>query len=78
MSMGNHQFFSGLTALKVLREMGCTLPMEIFFLGENDLSVENREVLLRLGNVKVIDLYILMDSRPEGWACKPFVMLLSS
>jgi alpha 1,3-mannosyltransferase len=65
----------------VLRQLNCKLPIQLFYNGDDDLGEENRQ-LLEWEGVEVIDVSILLDPlKPnslQGWAIKPFVMLMSS
>lgn len=77
-TMGDNQFYSGISTLKVLRARGCILPIEVFYLGNNDLSVDRQNQLLALENIKLVDMTPLTKNKLGGWACKPFVILFSS
>ncbi|KAJ3202685.1 ribosomal protein S14, S11 [Dinochytrium kinnereticum] len=58
---------------------GSTLPIEVFYNGDEDLPQQSAAELLTLPNVKVINLAMLMDSSlVSSWAIKPFAMLFSS
>jgi alpha 1,3-mannosyltransferase len=76
----NHAHFL-LTSIPSLRKLGCELPIEIFYLGERDLREDFRLELEALPGVTTRDLSIMVNDngwRLNGWAGKPFSVLLSS
>ncbi|KAG1448252.1 hypothetical protein G6F56_008998 [Rhizopus delemar] len=79
---GNGQFKFAATTIRVLREVLKTeLPIEVFFIREDDLSVAKRfylenefsDVTLRKLDQSIADEYTHFG----GWAMKPFAMLAS-
>ncbi|KAI1321797.1 hypothetical protein EDD11_000073 [Mortierella claussenii] len=81
MCVGNHHTKYARTALKTLREVvNSTLPVEIYYTGEYDLSPENRAWFEKFENVKTIDITTQIDNdilQLGGWAIKPFALLVS-
>jgi hypothetical protein len=78
---GDHQAAYLLTSIKSLRNMGCDLPVEIMYLGDDDLGSENREKLEEIDAVITRDLSPMVNDegwKLAGWALKPFAILLSS
>lgn len=80
--VGNNQFQYAATTIRTLREvLLCTLPIEIFFIREDDLSMAKRSYLT--SEFKDITLRKLEDyvgkyyTRFGGWAMKPFAILAS-
>ena len=80
--VGNGQFKFAASTIRALREvLHCTLPIEIFFIRDNDLSLAKRSYLT--SEFKDITLRKLEDyvgkyyTRFGGWAMKPFAMLAS-
>lgn len=80
--VGNGQFKFAASTIRVLREILHTqLPIEVFFIREDDLSVAKRfylsseftDVTLRKLDEAIGDYY----TRFGGWAMKPFAMLAS-
>lgn len=70
-----------LTSIASFRKLGCTLPIEIMYLGENDLSEEWRVELEALDGVLTRDMSQMVKDEGwelRGWAAKPFAILLSS
>ncbi len=68
-------------SIKVLRVIGCELPVEIFYNGPEDLSESSIRYLNGLRNVKCVDLMNYFDCKVhdiKGWDMKPFSMLASS
>jgi hypothetical protein len=87
MSVGDGNVRFAMHFLDNLRtHLNSRLPVEIFYYGDEDLSVEWRKLLeARYHNVRCIDLEKeqLFDSeivqlRGQGWALKPFAMVASS
>ena len=57
-----------------------SLPIEIFYNGEEDLSESNREILREYQDVYVTDISSYFDNsiiEISGWAIKPFAILAS-
>ncbi|OQD72205.1 hypothetical protein PENPOL_c001G08590 [Penicillium polonicum] len=76
----NHAPFL-LAAIPSFRLLGCDLPVEIMYLGESDLNEDFRTKLDALPGVTTRDLSAMVSDegwRLNGWAGKPFAMLLSS
>lgn len=70
-----------LTSIASFRRLGCTLPIEIMYLGENDLSEEWRVELEALDGVLTRDMSQMVKDEGwqlKGWAAKPFAILMSS
>ncbi|TKA72531.1 hypothetical protein B0A55_06431 [Friedmanniomyces simplex] len=63
------------------RKLGSTLPIEIMYLGEEDLGEELREMLEDLPGVVSRDMSRMIDDagwQIRGWASKPWAILMSS
>ncbi|KAL5355817.1 mannosyltransferase putative-domain-containing protein [Aspergillus floccosus] len=70
-----------ITSIRAMRRLGCKLPVEVMYLGDNDLSEDFRERLESIPEVLTRDLsqMVLEDGWTlAGWAAKPFAILLSS
>lgn len=70
-----------LTLIATFRELGCTLPIEVHYLGDNDLGEEWREKMEAMGGVLTRDIRAMVRDEGwqlAGWAGKPFTLLLSS
>lgn len=81
LSAGTEQVPFLLASIPAMRELGCTLPIEIMYLGEEDISEEYREILEMIPGVITRDIKkMVRDAGWElaGWAAKPFAMLFSS
>ena len=80
--IGNGQFRMALATLKMIRNVHFSnLPIEVFYMGDQDLSAENRKVLESLNDVKTRDITQLFDDKQlklGGWAIKTFAILASS
>ncbi|OQE01757.1 hypothetical protein PENVUL_c041G04032 [Penicillium vulpinum] len=70
-----------LAAIPSFRLLGCNLPVEVMYLGDDDLSEEFRTRLEAIPGVTTRDLSAMVNDkgwRLKGWAGKPFAMLFSS
>jgi alpha 1,3-mannosyltransferase len=69
------------TAISSFRAMGCTLPVEIMYLGDSDLSEDTRMELETIPDVVTRDVKKMVNDQGwelEGWAGKAFAAFLSS
>ncbi|KAL2912044.1 hypothetical protein HK105_208473 [Polyrhizophydium stewartii] len=81
MTSGTWHFKFARHAASVVRELGSKLPIELFYVGDNDLPADYRAELEKIPNLRTIDLKPFMDTQgPDisGWGVKPFSMLFSS
>lgn len=70
-----------LTTIYSFRQLGCTLPIEVMYLGDQDLGEDYRAELEALPGVVTRDIAQMTNDegwKLAGWAAKPFAMLLSS
>lgn len=70
-----------LTTIWSFRQLGCVLPIEIMYLGDQDLGEDYRMELEALPGVVTRDIAQMTNDegwRLDGWAAKPFAILLSS
>jgi len=78
---GDGHFKYAISTIDTLRNIIKTdLPVEIFYNGEEDLSVENRRKFQEYKDVYVSDISKYFDNGPltiGGWAIKPFSILAS-
>lgn len=68
-------------AIKVIRLLGCNLPVEVFFNGPEDMNPKQQEYLRNLKYVQVKDINAYINAQELGlktWDIKPFSLLLSS
>jgi alpha 1,3-mannosyltransferase len=80
LSAGDNQAPYLLTSIQSFRRLGCTLPIEIMYLGDSDLSEDYRAELEMLPDVVTRDLSQMVNDegwRLAGWAGKPFAILMS-
>jgi len=79
--VGNYHFNLARSSIDTIRNvLKSSLPIEIFYNGENDLSVEKREILLEFDDVYLTDISKFFDNEIinlGGWAIKPFSILAS-
>jgi alpha 1,3-mannosyltransferase len=70
-----------LTSIMSFRTLGCNLPVEIMYLGENDLNDDWRMKLEAIPSVVTRDLSQMVSDEGwelKGWASKAFALLMSS
>jgi len=79
--VGDDHFKYAISTIDTLRNIIKTdLPIEIFYNGDDDLSVENRKKLQEYKNIFISDIAKYFDDEPlqiSGWAIKPFSILAS-
>ncbi|KAG0167694.1 hypothetical protein DFQ28_005802 [Apophysomyces sp. BC1034] len=81
--IGNHQFQYAATTIRSIREvLGSDLPIEAFYIRDNDLTESRRTYLeTEFSNVRTIKLVDYIDddyTKFGGWSIKPYAMLASS
>ena len=80
--VGNHQASMAVANIKMIRQVfNSNVPVEVFYMGEGDLSLENRNRLESIPFTKTVDLFTIFNNdimKIGGWAIKPFAMLASS
>lgn len=80
-STGNRLMKATVHTVKLMRYFNCTLPIEVFYGGETDLSSQNVARLNSLEGVHAIDATQLFNNsllQLRGWDFKPFAILGSS
>lgn len=81
LTAGNDQVAYLLTQIPILRSLGCTLPVEVMYVGDSDLNRDSRQDLEELEGVVTRDIGAMIHTRGwnvASWAAKPFAILLSS
>ncbi|KAJ3383302.1 hypothetical protein HDU92_004271 [Lobulomyces angularis] len=83
MTVSDNYFVMSYTVIKMLKEIfNSELNFELFYFGEEDLSVKNIEMLEKIEGVKVIDLASLVNNEylklSPKYDIKPFAALFSS
>lgn len=81
LTAGNGQAPYLLTTIYSFRMLGCTLPIEIMYLGDEDLGQDYIAELEGLDGVVTRDMAVMVRDngwKLKGWAAKPFAILLSS
>lgn len=81
----NNIRFAGHLITSLREVVGCRLPIEITYAGDEDLPLRYREILASLdptGQISFLDIWTLFDDRllllrDDGWAIKPFSVLAS-
>jgi len=79
--VGDEQFKYAISTIDSIRNViNSTLPIEIFYNGEGDLSIENQTKLKEFKDVYISDISTYFDRTMiniKGWAIKPFAILAS-
>lgn len=65
LTAGNDQARLLLTTIPSIRQLGCELPIEILYLGDEDLGEEMRDKLEQIPDVITRDLALMIDD--DGW-----------
>ncbi|KAF2148663.1 glycosyltransferase family 71 protein [Myriangium duriaei CBS 260.36] len=81
LSGGDGQVNYMVTSVRSIRKLGCNLPIEVMYLGDEDLGDDSRGELEALPGVITRDMKQMVRDDGwdlRGWAGKPFAMLLSS
>ncbi|RMZ84737.1 hypothetical protein DV737_g984, partial [Chaetothyriales sp. CBS 132003] len=81
LTAGDDQAAYLLTSIPIMRQLGCTLPIEVMYLGDTDLSEDFRADLEALEGVITRDIAQMVNDegwKLAGWAAKPFAILFSS
>lgn len=65
LTAGNDQARLLLTTIPSIRQLGCELPIEILYLGDEDLGEEMRDKLEQIPGVITRDLALMIDD--DGW-----------
>ncbi len=79
--VGDNQYKYAISTIDSIRNvLKSTLPIEIFYIGEGDLSIEHQNNLKKFENVYISDITTYFDNniiKIIGWASKPFAILAS-
>ncbi|OKL56138.1 hypothetical protein UA08_08745 [Talaromyces atroroseus] len=79
---GNNQVSFILTSIITIRKLGCTLPIEVMYLGASDLSPNMRQKIESYSGVVTRNLEHMIQTgngwKLEGFDMKPFAVLVSS
>jgi hypothetical protein len=82
MKRNKNAFASAYSTIQAIRSVfNSTLPMEIFFIGDEDLSMESRAVLEKIPGVTTHNLFDSFDQDIlgiHGFLAKPYSILASS
>ncbi|KAI1813840.1 glycosyltransferase family 71 protein [Poronia punctata] len=81
LTAGDQQAPYLLTTIYTFRKLGCDLPIEVMYLGDDDLGEDQRFELEALPGVTTRDVSQMVDDsgwKLQGWAIKPFAILMSS
>jgi hypothetical protein len=78
---GGHKYFAGAwVCVRMLRTLGCTLPVELWHVGEQELNAEMRSIVEPLG-VRCVDATAVARLHPvrflSGWPIKSFALMHS-
>jgi len=77
---GGKYFASAWVAIKTLRGLDCSLPIQLWYLGPSEVDSEMRNILAPLG-VECVDAYAVRERIParilNGWEVKPYSIIHS-
>jgi ADP-heptose:LPS heptosyltransferase len=77
---GGRYFTCAWVCINVLRRLGCTLPIELWYLGRHEMDQGMRQLLAPIG-VECIDAHLLRQQYPVrrlgGYELKPYAILHS-
>lgn len=78
---GGLKFFPGAwVCIRMLRRLHCKLPIQLWHLGEAEMTSEMRDLIAPYG-VEIIDAYKVRDQHParilNGWELKPYSIIHS-
>ncbi len=77
---GTTYFTNAWIAISLLRHVGCTLPVQLWYLGANEIDPFMEELIAPLG-VECIDALAVRDVHParilRGWEVKPYSIIHS-
>ncbi len=78
---GLKYFTNAWVCIKMLRRLGCRLPIQFWYLGRKELDEQMQALLTQLG-VECIDAFELRKKVPvrrlDGWELKPYALLHSN
>ncbi|KAG0274977.1 hypothetical protein BGZ95_009300 [Linnemannia exigua] len=78
---GNNQFKFIVSSIQAIRRLQPDLPIQLFHMGEGDLSKERQEYVREMThNIEVVDITEVLDNdhmRLGGWSIKAYSMLAS-
>ena len=74
---GEKYLLNAWVSLSLVRHVKCSLPIELWYLGKDEMTDKRREMFEGLG-VDCIDAYSLTDRKMGGWQSKPFASTHSS
>ncbi|KAK3830755.1 MAG: mannosyltransferase putative-domain-containing protein [Linnemannia elongata] len=78
---GNNQFKFIVSSIQAIRRLQPDLPIQLFHMGDGDLSRERQEYVREMTNdIEVLDITELLDNdymKLGGWSIKAFSMLAS-
>lgn len=75
---GIRYFTSAWVCINMLRRLGCQLPIQLWYLGANEMDAHMKALVAPLG-VECVDACALRKSHPvrnlQGWELKPYAIL---
>ena len=78
---GERYFPCAWVCLKLLRHLGCHLPIELWYRGRSEMNSQMIELVTSMG-VECIDAYEVAKKNPvrqlNGWELKPYAIINSS
>ncbi|KAF9113946.1 hypothetical protein BGX27_000477 [Mortierella sp. AM989] len=78
---GNRQFDYIVSSIQAIRRLQPSLPIQIFYMGDGDLSIGRRNYILGMtSNIETVDIVRILDNdymQLGGWSIKAFAILAS-
>jgi hypothetical protein len=81
MTTGNRLAPLTLVAINVIRSLNCTLPIEVFYDGEEDLNSKWKMHFSKIPNLTMVNYADIVNTEGfnfKSWSSKPFCILFSS
>lgn len=79
---GNYQFEFASTSIQAIRRLHKDIPIQVFHMGEHDLSRERQTYFREMtNNIEVVDVTAILDNdymQLGGWAIKAYALLAST
>jgi len=77
---GDKYFTNAYVCVSMLRKLGCELPIQLWYLGPDEMTKEMQELVLHL-NVTLVDAFEVRKQHParrlSGWELKPYSIAYS-
>jgi len=75
---GTKYFICAYVLIRQLRQLGCRLPVQLYYLGREELDHAMEQLVTRLGGVECVDLVSIVGNEPRrlgGWEAKVWAIM---